>query len=137
MTINGLWSPSLRGRGLKYHIDKLRFDLDAVALFARAWIEITPFDYVYTTVYVALFARAWIEIFSSIAEYNAAVSPSLRGRGLNYHILGSRLHHGVALFTRAWIEIFCHVRCDCHRNFIQKQGLKLMIFCFTIRNSYY
>ena len=84
MTIKGLWSPSLRGRGLelracciffpaelspslrgrglKYHIDKLRFDLDAVALFARAWIEITPFDYVYTTVYVALFARAWIEI---------------------------------------------------------------------------
>ena len=31
--------------------EKNKLDKTEVALFTRAWIEITPFDYVYTTVY--------------------------------------------------------------------------------------
>ena len=37
-------SPSLRGRGLKYGDYDKKLMAVEVALFARAWIEIPPFD---------------------------------------------------------------------------------------------
>ena len=55
-----------------------------VALFTRAWIEISVNIFVVKVVYVALFTRAWIEI-----KFRA----NRAGGG------------AVALFTRAWIEI--------------------------------
>ena len=55
-----------------------------VALFTRAWIEIKSAIYVAIKHYVALFTRAWIEmaLINRIAEVK--VSPSSRGRGLKY-----------------------------------------------------
>ena len=78
-----------------------------VALFARAWIEIVALHNLPAICSVALFARAWIEIGACLAgEYNVCKSPSLRGRGLKYHV---RIHcqrfKSVALFARAWIEM--------------------------------
>ena len=55
-----------------------------VALFTRAWIEISFTVPVFFTVRVALFTRAWIEMF-----WSAFISIGVF----------------VALFTRAWIEI--------------------------------
>ena len=55
-----------------------------VALFTRAWIEISMVYTAYKLCKVALFTRAWIEIKS---------------------VPASDLSHSVALFTRAWIEI--------------------------------
>ena len=55
-----------------------------VALFARAWIEITNACVVHFKSDVALFARAWIEMNMLIIYI------------INTH---------VALFARAWIEI--------------------------------
>ena len=57
---------------------------DCVALFTRAWIEISPATASADTVTVALFTRAWIEI---VAQCQAIRSCQ------------------VALFTRAWIEM--------------------------------
>ena len=55
----------------------------SVALFARAWIEIRSSGYVKGDVTVALFARAWIEIRQNIHTCLLNIeSPSLRGRGL-------------------------------------------------------
>ena len=57
---------------------------DGVALFTRAWIEISPVLKSPFKNDVALFTRAWIEIILDAI---------------------SLLKIGVALFTRAWIEI--------------------------------
>ena len=57
----------------------------AVALFTRAWIEITAFCLDNANYRVALFTRAWIEIASQNYKDHVPL---------------------VALFTRAWIEIF-------------------------------
>ena len=76
-------SPSLRGRGLKSNIVSAIHVVQAVALFARAWIEIACMKWQCHGVYVALFARAWIEISDTMSKYRMSVrSPSLRGRGL-------------------------------------------------------
>ena len=77
-------SPSLRGRGLKSNIVSAIHVVQAVALFARAWIEIACMKWQCHGVYVALFARAWIEIQTQISLPVICV---------------------VALFARAWIEI--------------------------------
>ena len=77
-------SPSSRGRGLKsQHSHSARIAI-VVALFTRAWIEISSSSSEDFTTSVALFTRAWIEI--SPFMKNAPLKP-------------------VALFTRAWIEI--------------------------------
>ena len=55
-----------------------------VALFTRAWIEISSIRNIRLQAQVALFTRAWIEI-SFFGAKNRLLS--------------------VALFTRAWIEI--------------------------------
>ena len=55
-----------------------------VALFTRAWIEITAPKSVQAAAAVALFTRAWIEI----PEHTTSCGDD-----------------DVALFTRAWIEI--------------------------------
>ena len=55
-----------------------------VALFARAWIEITAYASLVGSAMVALFARAWIEI-------DTEPLPQAK--------------RCVALFARAWIEI--------------------------------
>ena len=57
-----------------------------MALFTRAWIEISMVFTAYKLCKVALFTRAWIEI---------------RILG-NICVFDTR----VALFTRAWIEIY-------------------------------
>ena len=54
----------------------------SVALFARAWIEIPKILFQHLCQCVALFARAWIEICQSLCRISSAESPSLRGRGL-------------------------------------------------------
>ena len=78
-----------------------------VALFTRAWIEITVAPVGIFNIFVALFTRAWIEIKSFVeADINSDVSPSLRGRGLKSSSLQDFYDVvNVALFTRAWIEI--------------------------------
>ena len=55
-------SPSLRGRGLKWQYTLNEVLNTCVALFARAWIEITFRFALNFADTVALFARAWIEI---------------------------------------------------------------------------
>ena len=57
-------SPSLRGRGLKYSQSIVWQRRNIVALFTRAWIEITASTVASPAVAVALFTRAWIEIES-------------------------------------------------------------------------
>ena len=77
-------SPSSRGRGLKFNFKRFACSSDTVALFTRAWIEMTEILLICLWSRVALFTRAWIEI--------------------NFIVL-KRYQNGVALFTRAWIEI--------------------------------
>ena len=60
LTVTG--SPSLRGRGLKYHTYQENLLPSPVALFARAWIEMVHFFKNGKIFKVALFARAWIEM---------------------------------------------------------------------------
>ena len=69
---------------MKYIIPHNSLSYHHVALFARAWIEISVNSVKWFLSMVALFARAWIEI--------EALSVSA-------------LSQPVALFARAWIEI--------------------------------
>ena len=87
-----------------------KFASQSVALFTRAWIEISYISGKFASQSVALFTRAWIEIncHEKLSSYHA-MSPSLRGRGLKYRSLGLRLVQAVALFTRAWIEITAEI----------------------------
>ena len=78
------WSPSSRGRGLKCHSDFEKNQITLVALFTRAWIEISFAVATADVTIVALFTRAWIEI-DTVYFANGIII--------------------VALFTRAWIEI--------------------------------
>ena len=55
-----------------------------VALFTRAWIEISSMSLEKATDLVALFTRAWIEIFPPLKGKDNKPSPSSRGRGLKY-----------------------------------------------------
>ena len=77
-----------------------------VALFTRAWIEISSNLFQAVGAVVALFTRAWIEISKTPLYCGSFWSPSSRGRGLKsfpiWYISGCII---VALFTRAWIEI--------------------------------
>ena len=79
-----LKSPSSRGRGLKYNRPPIDIHAYLVALFTRAWIEMSGYRYRCFCVCVALFTRAWIEISDMDFTDNTG---------------------NVALFTRAWIEI--------------------------------
>ena len=55
---------------------------------------------------VALFTRAWIEITHNSGQDTVKASPSSRGRGLKCKSPQGRSSlQTVALFTRAWIEI--------------------------------
>ena len=56
----------------------------SVALFTRAWIEIPAIAKRCMTAFVALFTRAWIEIAVSYSDYSSERSPSSRGRGLKF-----------------------------------------------------
>ena len=55
-------SPSLRGRGLKLSPTHPPYMQVGVALFTRAWIEMTFAESCIFPPFVALFTRAWIEI---------------------------------------------------------------------------
>ena len=70
---------------MKYNDICMHAYIGCVALFARAWIEISYTDSGAQTMEVALFARAWIEI-KDLACKSAVLM-------------------AVALFARAWIEI--------------------------------
>ena len=107
----------------------VKSELRVVALFTRAWIEIAQGKQERKNFPVALFTRAWIEIsaeknkldktvcrplhegvdwndINDIQYKNTVESPSSRGRGLKWRIVGESLAmNTVALFTRAWIEI--------------------------------
>ena len=56
-------SPSSRGRGLKLSRNNEIWIAEKVALFTRAWIEISKTIYTLKNKKVALFTRAWIEIY--------------------------------------------------------------------------
>ena len=60
-------SPSSRGRGLKYVYLAILHKWNGVALFTRAWIEITTVTGLTLVIPVALFTRAWIEIQEEVA----------------------------------------------------------------------
>ena len=101
-----VWSPSSRGRGLKSLQIKPKLTALQVALFTRAWIEITCQIRQRVNILVALFTRAWIEMgsfyalgaFTSVALFTRAwIEMALP--------LAKPLLLFVALFTRAWIEI--------------------------------
>ena len=81
-------SPFSRGRGLKSKDVKSYNFVMKVALFTRAWIEISFLHDVWPILCVALFTRAWIEIVN---------------------VNKSDIRQIVALFTRAWIEILKYV----------------------------
>ena len=55
-------SPSSRGRGLKFGTLHFALHEKVVALFTRAWIEISCHEKLSSVRAVALFTRAWIEI---------------------------------------------------------------------------
>ena len=99
-------SPSSRGRGLKWFRIPLQDMRPQVALFTRAWIEISRYSVIGNLYCVALFTRAWIEITSLPTVLNTVASPSSRGRGLKlWYSLHISVVSCVALFTRAWIEM--------------------------------
>ena len=100
------WSPSSRGRGLKYN---LKFDgtfiLSSPSSRGRG-LKFSKYSDLKNLVTVALFTRAWIEISDLSFSSSSVLSPSSRGRGLKSlsHSFSS-FQQQVALFTRAWIEI--------------------------------
>ena len=59
-----------------------RFNTITVALFTRAWIEMLMYYKALRTALVALFTRAWIEITAVCGYMDMVGSPSSRGRGL-------------------------------------------------------
>ena len=69
---------------MKYLLTLSCYQERLVALFTRAWIEITEEPIPHLITLVALFTRAWIEIALTVTE---------------------NITEAVALFTRAWIEI--------------------------------
>ena len=104
---NHQWSPSSRGRGLKYHLLQRLLIQSRVALFTRAWIEMSAVIFNLFLTCVALITRAWIEMVIILCQLMYIIkSPSSRGRGLKckfgLHIWVAKF---VALFTRAWIEM--------------------------------
>ena len=81
----GMWSPSLRGSGLKSPLPCHTRHALCVSLFTREWIEIPPPEtWFFRKWRVSLFTREWIEIRSSCIKCKAFL---------------------VSLFTREWIEI--------------------------------
>ena len=84
-------SPSSRGRGLKFIHPSCRLSVKTVALFTRAWIEITNGYKLNVIRQVALFARAWIEITPNMRTIRGCL---------------------VALFARAWIEMVSLYLCQ-------------------------
>jgi len=92
---------------LKFYLKTNSQNTAAVALRARAWIEIFSACMSVICSGVALRARAWIEISSSGNTMKLDKSPSVRGRGLKFlfaqYLL---LLTYVTLRARAWIEIF-------------------------------
>ena len=53
-----------------------------VALYARAWVEITVLTTQFASLAVALYARAWVEMSSCVwCKKYTRQSPSTRGRG--------------------------------------------------------
>ena len=56
----------------------------AVALYARAWVEIMLYAAAWRAAKVALYARAWVEILRSVVTFSKYM---------------------VALYARAWVEI--------------------------------
>ena len=60
--VGGEKSPSSRGRGLKFIELEKEQQTKQVALFTRAWIEMSLTSSLICDIVVALFTRAWIEI---------------------------------------------------------------------------
>ncbi len=99
-------SPSSRGRGLKYIITFICAYLRQVALFTRAWIEISWLYLLCQTHSVALFTRAWIEIAPCVYyQYPTVVALFTRAWIEILSADAAPALRLVALFTRAWIEI--------------------------------
>ena len=97
-------SPSSRGRGLKFDRELVVLYRCTVALFTRAWIEISIHRLWEDKHQVALFTRAWIEIKLQHST-NVSKSVALFTRiEITLSIYASSVSI-VALFARAWIEI--------------------------------
>ncbi len=110
----GLWQTNFKAgslssweRGLKCkRIDKIKQD-ERVALFVRAWIEMSLTGLYPSLNGVALFVRAWIEIWSIHHQFNP-ITRSLSSWERGLKLLTSlclEFQSPVALFVRAWIEI--------------------------------
>ena len=92
---------------MKYNRWSVACESVRVALFGRAWIEMTSNNRRYLCKQVALFGRAWIEIIAVLQgtpeEFKSLSSGE---RGLKYRVLHLFFCKTfVALFGRAWIEI--------------------------------
>ena len=73
-------SRSLRARGLKHAISKLKSSSSTVALFTGAWIETFAVVKKITDKLVALFTGAWIETEQSVMCLNLFFCRALYGR---------------------------------------------------------
>ena len=87
------------------NISLIRFA--AVALYARAWIEIENLKKMTTGSNVALYARAWIEMLSHpVPDPRPLRRPLREGVGRNHGIrVTEKQTQIVALHVRAWVEI--------------------------------
>ena len=118
----------------KYYIYLLNY----VALFTRAWIEISGKDLSIIAIDVALFTRAWIEIpLPRRAVFVIFVALFTRAWIEMYHIVDENTVREVALFTRAWIEISEQViapAMQAQSPSSRGRGLKLFSCHFIYRN---
>ena len=79
----------------------------SVALYARAWVEISAIALTSSASLVALYARAWVEI-SSIFVRSETMAVALYARAwVEIYLLAgiNAVDRQVALYARAWVEI--------------------------------
>ena len=78
-----IWSPSLRGSGLKYSMGLNRADAAKVSLFTREWIEMLGgVRSAELSISLPLYEGVDWNIFYILLFLSASKSPSLRGSGL-------------------------------------------------------
>ena len=149
-------SPSLRGRGLKSRIPPTILLRPSVALFTRAWIEMSRLALTTRQVTSPSLRGRGLKCTYRICCLTADMSPSLRGRGLKFGALiitavvgwaspslrGRGLKYivqanldimgTVALFTRAWIEMMLTAwnwTKTAKSPSLRGRGLKCLLFC--------
>ena len=78
-----------------------------VALYARAWVEMAEPDNRNLPYTVALYARAWVEMVETLAiPLRTSCRPLREGVGRNFDSIGINFDVVlVALYARAWVEM--------------------------------